>query len=80
MIAVPRLITSHDSRARTVNAIGSLMSPSPAPDRRRMSSPASSEMMWTMSSTVNWPTKRPLSSTTAALINAYFWKRSATSS
>src|SRR6478736_5563399 len=80
MIAVPRLITSHDRRARTVRANGSLMSPSPAPDRRRMSSPASSEMMWTMSSTVSWPTRRPLSSTTAALIRAYFWKRSATSS
>jgi hypothetical protein len=48
--------------------------------QRRMSSPASSEMMWTMSSTVIMPTSRPLGSTTAAEISAYFWKRSATSS
>src|SRR5574338_260621 len=57
------------------------MSPSsPTPERSRTSSPASSEMMWTTSSTVIMPTSRPSPSTTAAETSAYFWKRSATSS
>ena len=56
------------------------MSPSPAPDSNNASSPASSWMMWTMSSTVIMPTSRPEGSTTAAEINAYFWNLSATSS
>ena len=68
------------TRALYVSRIGSLMSPSPAPDRRRISSPASSWMMWTTSSTVIIPTSRPALSTTAAEMSAYFWKRSATSS
>ena len=59
MIAVPRLTTSQVSRVRTVRRIGSLMSPSPAPDRRSTSSPASCWMMWTTSSTVIMPTSRP---------------------
>jgi len=36
--------------------------------------------MWTTSSTVIWPTSRPLSSTTAAEISAYFWNIRASSS
>ncbi len=56
------------------------MSPSPAPDSSSTSSPASSWMMWTMSSTVIMPTSRPDGSTTAAEMSAYFWNLSATSS
>ena len=37
-------------------------------------------MMWTTSSTVICPTSRPLASTTAALISAYFWNMLPTSS
>jgi hypothetical protein len=38
-IAVPRLaISQRHARLRTVQQIGSLMSPSPAPDRRKISS------------------------------------------
>jgi len=41
-MAVPRLMNSHHIRVRIVLGSGSLMSPSPAPDSSRASSPASS--------------------------------------
>ena len=78
--AVMRLAASQRTRDLYVSTTGSLMSPSPAPDSNKASSPASSWMMWTMSSTVIMPTSRPEGSTTAAEMSAYFWNRSATSS
>jgi hypothetical protein len=70
--AVARLSKSQLKRDRVVDHTVSVISSSPTPPSRSMSSSASSCITSTMSSTISMPTSRPSSSVTAAETRLYW--------